>query len=68
MPMTFDPSACMSLERNPRARLEAERVPSDSGDPLEQLIALEEELGCSIVQAVHRYRQLMREQRTVDAH
>lgn len=32
------------------------------------LIELEEELGCSIVQAVKRYRDQIRRERTFDAH
>ena len=47
----YDPESRMGLMIADQAADE-----SGSSDPLDLLMALEEELGCSIVQAVHRYR------------
>lgn len=66
-PNAFPISFC-SIDSDPGV---ADEVASRAGrnrDPLELLIELEEEMGCSIVEAVKRYRDIVREKRTVDAH
>lgn len=58
----------LSIDTEPGIAEEVASRQSRNRDPLELLIELEEELGCSIVEAVKRYRNQVRAQRTVDAH
>ena len=59
----------LSLSTTPGIEREVEGQPHPSTrDPMDILIELEEELGCSIVQAVKRYRDQVRRERTFDAH
>ena len=58
----------LSIDSNPAVAQEMAEKLGHARDPLDILIELEEELGCSIVQAVKRYRDSVREQRTFDAH
>lgn len=58
----------VSIDTDPGVAEEVSARQSRNRDPLELLIELEEELGCSIVEAVKRYRDIVREERTVNAH
>lgn len=56
----------LSIDTNPAIAQEAQEKLGNARDPLDILIELEEEMGCSIVQAVTRYRDFVRESRTVN--
>lgn len=56
----------LSIDTDPGVAQEAAEKLGFAKDPIEALIELEEELGCSIAQAVKRYRDMV--SRTVDTH
>ena len=58
----------LSIDSDPAIAQEMNEKLGHARDPLDLLIELEEELGCSIVEAVKRYRDAVRESRTLDAH
>jgi len=64
----YQPISLVSIDSNPAVAQEMAEKLGHARDPLDILIELEEELGCSIVQAVKRYRDIVREQRTFDGH
>lgn len=59
------PITHLSIDTNPAAAREMNEKLGRAKDPLDILIELEEEMGCSIVEAVRRYRNSVRESRTV---
>lgn len=64
----YFPVVNLSIDTEPGIAEEVGARQGRNRDPLEILIELEEELGCSIVEAVKRYRDIVRSQRTFDAH
>lgn len=68
MNRNYHPISLVSIDTDPGVAEEVGARQGRNRDPLELLIELEEELGYSIVEAVKRYRDLVREQRTVNAH
>lgn len=65
--MRYQKPIFVSMDQCPMVRAEAEAAMGFGADPIEMLIELEEEMGCSIVEAVRRYRNMVRAQRTVDS-
>lgn len=64
--MIYQKPIFVSMDQCAMVKAEAEAAMGFSADPLDILIDLEEEMGCSIVEAVRRYRNMVRAQRTVD--
>ncbi len=58
----------LSIDTDPGIAEEVGNRLGHGRDPLDLLIELEEEMGCSIVEAVKRYRDMVRSSRTFEAH